>query len=114
MKYVPEFGDLDDILTGALMRAEVRMKAEQGARLAQTLAPKKSGEFAASIHAEDNGNVTVTNAYGHTSKRAAAAIVTTDPKALTVEEGGHIRYKSGENFTGHHVLERTADIMNAE
>lgn len=83
----------------------LRQVAEDGADYARGIAPRATGAYAASIHAEDGPLV---GGMGRFSARQSARVVADDPAAPAVEWGRGGRARGGG---GHRVLGRTADAI---
>ncbi|MEV6906742.1 hypothetical protein [Amycolatopsis sp. NPDC051071] len=76
-------------------------RARGGAQFAQSIAPRRTGEYAAGIHAEDGG------LGGRRRDRPVGLVVATAAPSAAVEWGN-----DHQNHP-HHVLARTIDIVEA-
>ncbi|PKW15929.1 hypothetical protein [Saccharopolyspora spinosa] len=92
---------LGELLRGLETHELVMDRARGGAQFAQSIAPHRSGEYAAGIHAEDGG------LGGPRQDRAVGLIVATAGHSAAVEWG------NAHQPHPHHVLARTIDIVEA-
>jgi hypothetical protein len=79
VEFVPDHRGLGQLLRGAEVHDLVMDRARAGAQFAQTIAPRRTGEYAAGIHAEDGG------LGGPRHDRPLGLIVATAPHSAAVE-----------------------------
>ncbi|WP_027944031.1 hypothetical protein [Amycolatopsis taiwanensis] len=91
---------IGELMLSPDMRSMLTDRARGGAQFAQHIAPRVTGQYATSIHAEDGGRG------GRKRDRAMTVIVASAPHAAAVEWGNRHR-------RGRHVLARTLDIVEA-
>ncbi|MGW5741580.1 hypothetical protein [Amycolatopsis sp. NPDC003861] len=101
IEFVPDHQGLAQLLRGAEVHDLVMDRARDGAQFAQTIAPRRTGEYAAGIQAEDGG------LGGPRHDRPVGLIVATAPHSAAVEWGNDHQHHP------HHVLARTIDIVEA-
>ena len=89
------------LLRSPEMHEFVMSRARGGAQFAGRIAPRRTGEYAASIHAEDGG------LGGPRRDRVMGLIVASAPYSAAVEWG------NAHAEQAHHVLGRTLDIVQA-
>lgn len=99
VRFIPDHEGLAALLRGPEVHQLVMDKARGGAAYAQSIAPVRTGEYAASIVAEDGG------LGGHNRDRAMGLIIATAPHSAAVEWG------NARNDHPYHVLTRTIPIV---
>ncbi|WP_394360731.1 hypothetical protein [Amycolatopsis sp. SB7-3] len=101
VEFVPDHRGLAQLLRGAEVHGLIMDRARGGAQFAETIAPRRTGEYAAGIQAEDGG------LGGRRRDRPVGLIVATAPHSAAVEWGNDHQNQP------HHVLARTIDIVEA-
>jgi hypothetical protein len=101
VEFVPDHRGLAQMLRGAEVHDLVMDRARAGAQFAESIAPRRTGEYAAGIHAEEGG------LGGPRYNRPVGLIVATAPHSAAVEWG------NDHQTHPHHVLARTIDIVEA-
>ncbi|MEU3624850.1 hypothetical protein BS329_18050 [Amycolatopsis coloradensis] len=101
IEFVPDHRGLAQLLRGTEVHGLIMDRARGGAQFAETIAPRRTGEYAAGIQAEDGG------LGGRRLDRPVGLIVATAPHSAAVEWGN-----DHQNHP-HHVLARTIDIVEA-
>ncbi|MFD6068617.1 MULTISPECIES: hypothetical protein [Amycolatopsis] len=101
VEFVPDHRGLAHLLRGAEMHDLIMDRARGGAQFAEAIAPRRTGEYATGIRAEDGG------LGGRRRDRPVGLIVATAPHSAAVEWGN-----ARQNHP-HHVLARTIDIVEA-
>lgn len=96
--YVPDHEGLQAYLMGSDVRNMLMARARGAAQYAQRIAPVETGEYAASIHAEDGG------IGGKKHDRAMVRIVATADHSAAVEWG------NARHHTASHVLRQAGDV----
>lgn len=89
---------IGEMLRSTEMQAEMLRRADLGKAYAEAIAPRHTGQFAASFQ------TSVTARGGHHHDRAAATLSNTDPDGLVIEVGANGR-------PGHHTLAKALDAM---
>lgn len=102
VKFVPDHRGLAELLRGAEVHELVMDRARGGAQFAQTIAPRRTGEYAAGIQAEDGG------LGGRRRDRPVGVVIATAPHSAAVEWGNQRQPHP------HHVLARTIDVIEAD
>ena len=107
MRYEPNHSDVGKILVSDEMGDAMEAAARAGIGYAQTIAPRETGEYAASFDVERRID------YGGRSPRVAVDIVNNADHAAAVEWGRTYVTDDGEavSYDGHHILARTADFI---
>jgi hypothetical protein len=101
IEFIPDRAGLGALLRGPEIHELVMDRARGGAQYAARIAPVDTGEYAASIHADDGG------LGGPRHDRAVGLVVASAPHAAAVEWGNAARDQA------HHVLARTIDAIEA-
>lgn len=101
VRFVPDHAGMAAILRSDEVRELVLDRARAGAEFAQHIAPRRTGEYAEGIHAEDGG------LGGPRQDRAVALIVATSPHSAAVEWG------NAHQPHPYHVLGRTLDVVQS-
>ena len=81
MKYYPDFKGTGAVLSGPLMSAAVAKVASEGQRFAESISPRRTGEYARSFR------VVTSTAQIDGQKRSIARIENTSDHATAVEWG---------------------------
>ncbi|MBB5154959.1 hypothetical protein [Saccharopolyspora phatthalungensis] len=89
------------LLRGPEVHDLIMDRARGGAQFAQRIAPRRTGEYAANLRAEDGG------LGGRRNDRPVGLIVATAPHSAAVEWGNECQPHA------YHVLSRTIDIVEA-
>lgn len=101
VEFTPDHAGLGELLRGPEMHSMIMDRARGGAQFAQRIAPVRSGEYQASIHAEDAG------LGGPAHDRVAGLVVADCEHAAAVEWG------NAHQPHAYHVLARTLDVVEA-
>lgn len=101
VEFVPDHRGLAELLRGPEVYDLVMDRARGGAQFAQSIAPRRTGEYAAGIQAEDGG------LGGRRRDRPVGLIVAAAPHSAAVEWGNERQPHP------HHVLARTIDAVEA-
>lgn len=102
VEFHPDHEGLAALLHGLEVHGLVLDHARGAAQFAQHIAPRKTGEYAAGIRAEDGG------LGGRRHDRPVGLVVATAPHSAAVEWG------NAHQPHPHHVLARTLDIIEAD
>ena len=89
---------IGEMLLSPAMQAEMLRRADLAKAYAEAIAPRRTGQFAASFETSVVANG------GHHRDRACATLANTDPDGLVIELGANGR-------PGHHTLVKALDAM---
>lgn len=98
MEFDADYAGIGELLRADFMQAEMLRRVEKGKALAEVIAPRDTGQFAASFHTSVNSHG------GARHDRAEGVLTNDDPAALSIETGTN-------DTPAHRTLRKSLDAM---